>query len=364
MMQPSAAELAKRRLTIASRRLGTKNPVDAIGGLLDRSFNLPAGDPRYRNNVLTPGHFPLEHSFSEVAGDALRLDLEPLGPGATAHSRQQEASREMRRIVGQSFGNSALRWFDERSEPWRRTWTHGGARFGAWFGLGVDPYGVQESKVYYELRPGDVDSLPHNLQHVARVAMDALPGLIPIFTSIACGRQRGSQRVYFFHRGSLRLLDLEGLLNRLGIGHQLPSLLAAAGVILGGRFVLPEGSVIIGLRDTHKGIELKLDVLLAGMPDPPPQMYELIKMALSERPGSQKQLRNWVAAMTPDDARGPGRISVVSMRVMPQMSTRCSIYLRPSGYEQVGREAAGPGAGLPPPRRAPARLPMRDPYRV
>ena len=47
--------------------------------------------------------------------------------------------------------------------------------------------------------------------------------------------------VYFFHRGELRLLALEPLMNRLGIGHQLPSLLAAVGVILGGRFVLPEG---------------------------------------------------------------------------------------------------------------------------
>ena len=360
MRRTTASDLAKRRLTIASRRLGTRNPVEAIGGLIDRSFSLPVGDPRYRDNVLTPGSFPLEHSFSEVASDALRLDLEPLGPGATPHSRQQEASREMRRIVGGSFGDQALRWFDERSEPWRGTWTHGGARFGAWFGLGVDPYGVQESKVYYELRPGDLDSLPHNLQHVARVAIDALPGLIPIFTSIACGRQRGSQRVYFFHRGSLRLLDLEKLLHRLGIGHQLPSLLSAAGVILGGRFVLPEGSVIIGLRDTHKGIELKLDVLVAGMPDPPPQMYQLIKMALSERPGAQTSLQRWVTAMTPDDADSPGRISVVSLRVQPQMSTRCSIYLRPSGYEQIGREAPPPGA---PPRRV-HRPVAQDPYQL
>lgn len=361
MQTPSAAQLARRRLTLAARRLGTKNPVDAIGGLLDRSFHLPIGDPRYLNNVLTPGHFPLEHSFSELSSNALRLDMEPLGPGASPHARAQEAGREARGLIAGAFGNGALRWFDERSEKWRGTSLHGDARFGAWFGLGVDPWGVQEAKVYYELRPGDLDGLPPNLQHAARVAMDALPGLIPIFTSIACGRQRGAQRLYFFHRGDLRLLDLEPVLHRLGIGGQLPSLLAGAGVILGGRFVLPEGSVILGLRDTHRGMEMKLDVLVGGVPDPPPQMYDLVNMVLAERPHSQADLHKWVSAMTPDDANGPGNISVVSFRVQPQLPTRCSIYLRPSGYSQVGRSAPGPGVPAGPPRQPQNAA---DPYQV
>jgi hypothetical protein len=355
MQQSPASAVTRRRLSIASRRLGTKNPVDAIGGLLDRSFSLPLGDPRYENNVLTPGHFPLEHSFSELASNALRLDMEPLGPGASPHARQQEASREVRRLVGTGFGREALRWFDERSEKWRTSVAHGDARFGAWLGLGMDPWGLQEAKAYYELRPDDLDGLPPNLQHAARVAMGALPGLVPIFTSIACGRQRGAQRLYFFHQGDLRLLDLEPLLHSLGIGRQLPNLLAAAGVILGGRFVLPEGSVIVGLRDTQKGMELKLDVLIGAMPDPPPQMYDLINMVLAERPLAQTQLRRWAQAMTPDDLDGPGGISVVSFRVQPQLPTRCSIYLRPAGYSQNGRSQPGPGA------RAPI---AHDPYRV
>lgn len=355
-----AADVAKRRLLIAARRLGTPDPGEIIGGLLDRALDLPLGDPRYGQNQLTPGHTPIEHSFTETAADALRLDLEPLGPGASAHARQQEAGREMRRVVAANFGSAALRWFDQRSEPWRGAGLHGDARFGAWFGLGVDPSGVQESKVYYELRPGEVDGLPHNLQHVARVAMATLPGLVPIFTSIACGRQRGAQRLYFFHRGDLRLLDLEPLMHRLGVGTQLPALLASAGVVLGGRFVLPEGSVILGLRDTEKGIEMKLDVLIGGMPDPPRQMFELLNMAMGERPRSQAQLRRWVQAMTPDDEwdQGPGAISVVSFRAAPQLNaTRCSLYIRPNGYQQQGRMATGPGGA-----RAAAPAPAADPY--
>jgi hypothetical protein len=346
MIAPRAADVARRRLTIASRRLGTVNPADLIGGLIDRSFDLPLGDPRYGHNELTPGYMPLEHSFSEVSSNTLRLDMEPLGPGASPLARQQEAGREMRRVVKSSFGDSALRWFDERSEPWRGTRIDGAARFGAWYGLGVDSSGVEESKVYYELRPGDFDALPANLQHAARVAQAVLPGLVPIFTSIACGRKRGAQRLYFYHRGDLRLLDLEPLLHRLGIGGQLPGLLAAAGVVLGGRFVLPEGSTILGIRDTAKGIEMKLDVMVAGVPDPPPQMFSLFNMAIAERPQSQRALRNWVQAMTPDDQweNGPGNISVVSFKVQPQKATRCSLYIRPNGYTQQGRQSAGPGA--------------------
>jgi hypothetical protein len=354
MSTPRAADVAKRRLTLAARRLGTTNPVDAIGALIDRSFDLPLGDPRYGKNELTPGTMALEHSFSEMAGQSLRLDLEPLGPHASPHSRQQEASREMRRLVQANFGRPALEWFDRRSEPWRGMGIHGNARFGAWFGMGADPSGLQEAKVYYELRPGELDGLPPNLQHAARVAMASLPSLVPIFTSIACGRRRGAQRLYFFHRGDLRLLDLEPLLHRLGVGHQLPSLLAAAGVVLGGRFILPEGSVILGLRDTQKGIEMKLDVLVPGVPDPPQQMTGLLNLAMSDRPQSQRLLQQWLQAMTPDDEDGPGRISVVSFRVQPRLSTRCSLYIRPNGYTQQGRRAVAPGA----PR------PSADPYRV
>ena len=185
-----AADVAKRRLTIASRRLNTPNPVDIIGGLIDRSFDLPVGDPRYGRNQLTPGYVPIEHSYSELAPGALRLDLEPLGPQATPHAKQQEAGRVMRQVVKQHFGDRALSWFDQRSEPWRGSRLPGDAKFGAWFGLGVDRSGVEESKVYYELRPGELDSLPPNLQHAARVAMTCLPKLTPIFTSIACGRAK------------------------------------------------------------------------------------------------------------------------------------------------------------------------------
>ncbi len=333
MRTPPAAQVARRRLSIASRRLGTHDPTEAIGGLLDRTFELPCGDPRYGHNHLTPGAMPLEHSYSEVAGNALRLDMDVLGPQASPIAKQQEAGRTMRELVGRYYGNAALGWFDQRSEAWRGSRLDGGARFGAWFGAGFDDRGPQELKVYYELRPGQLDALPPNLQHAARVCMSCLPSLVPVFTSVACGRTRGSQRLYFFHDGDLRLLDLEPLMNQLGIGSRLPALLSSVGLMMGGRFVLPRGSVILGLRDTTRGFELKLDVLLSAVADPPRQLHGLIQMLLAERPQAQRELRTWMQAMTPDDAPSVGPISAISTRVSSGSESRLSVYFRPVGYD-------------------------------
>jgi hypothetical protein len=94
-------------------------------------------------------------------------------------------------------------------------------------------------------------------------------------------------------------------------------------------------------------------------------MYQLLNMVMAERPNSQSALRRWAQAMTPDEEEGPGRISVVSFRVQPQLGARCSIYLRPSGYTQLGRRALAPSEA--PPMHRPAARPSRitaDPYRI
>lgn len=336
---PRVSDLARHRLATAARRLGTRNPVDYIGGLLDRTFELPAGDPRYGQNALLPGFLPLEHSFSETAKESLRLDLEPLGPLTSPMTRVHEVSREARKQVASELGPAALRWFDERSEPYRGTRLSGAARFGAWFGAAFDSDGLQECKVYYELEPGGLEDLPPTLRHVCRVAQSCLPGLVPIFTSVACGRGHGGQRVYFYHRGELRLLELEPLMNQLGVGHQLPGLLTAVGLILGGRFVLPEGSVVIALRDTGRGIEMKVEILMPAVPDPPREMHGLIQMHLAQRPDSQRALQRWLSAMAPEagpgDVPSAGDISVLSVRVTPSTPARLTLYFRPSGYEQT-----------------------------
>jgi hypothetical protein len=329
-----AADVVKQRLGIAARRLGTANPATVLGRMLDDSFRLPLGDPRYRQNLFTPGHMPLEHSFSEYSGHSLRLDLEPFGSDISPLTRQQETSRAMRSLVKGTYGDQALHWFDQRSEHFRRGQMSGHHRFGAWFGASFDDGGMRETKVYYELTNDDLEALPPNLLHATRVAMAALPDLRPLGLSIACGRNSGAQRVYLFHNADLRLLDLEPVMNSLGVGHQLPSLLQSLGLVLGGRFTLPKGAAIIGLRDTAKGVEMSLYTLLPAFPDPPREMHGLIQMLLQQRPDAQRNFAQWLQSMTPDDRNGPGNISTVGVRVTQAQPARLNIYFLPVGYDR------------------------------
>lgn len=329
-----AADFARERLSLAARRLGTADPSGTLGELLDRSFDSPLGDPRYRGNTLCPGcAIPLEHSFDEMSASSLRLGLEAV-PGAAPDTRRHETTRAMRGLVDSHFGARALSWFDRSSEAWRGMHAPGDQRFGAWFGAAFDEAGLQTSKVYYECTRDQLEALPPNLRHAARTAMACLPALVPAFVSVACGRAQGAQRIYFYHNADLRLLDLEPLMNRLGVGHQLPGLLTAVGLILGGRFVLPRGSVILGIRDTSKGFELKMHLVVPEVPDAPSQMHGLIQMHLAQRPGSQRAMRQWFQAMTPDHESAPGSISVVGVRIAPTLSGRLTVYFTPVGYDR------------------------------
>ena len=166
-----------------------------------------------------------------------------------------------------------------------------------------------------------------------RIAQDALPGLVPVFTSIKCGRDAGSQRVTFLHRGPLRLTQLGALMNRLGLGHQLPGLMQITGLCLGGRFDLPERSVLIGLRESSEGPELKLEIMLGMIPDVPPAFLDLLTLGLSERPRELSALGRWLRAFTPEEVGWPGEFSVLSIRATQRTAARVNLYLRPAEYE-------------------------------
>jgi hypothetical protein len=326
------AKLIKSTLDRAARTIGAANPLPVVGALIDRSFPMPLGAKEYGSNTLAPGAVAFEPSFSERETGSLRFTLEPLA-GASPVSRQQEATREMRRLVGPTFGSDALRWFDERSEEWRGMTAAPRATYGAWFGAAFDPDGLAGSKVYYELRPGQLDALPPGAKRLSQAALDNVPGLTPLFTTIRCGRASGSQRVTFLHRGTLRLADLGPLMTRLGMASHLPGLMQIVGVALGGRFDLPDGSVMIGVAETPDGPELRLEVALGMVPDVPPSFLDLLALALGERPRELKALGRWLRAFTPEDMDGPGRFSVMSVRATPGSGARVNLYLRPVELE-------------------------------
>ena len=290
------SDLVKRSLRSASRALGTRDPLPYLDGLIDRTFYGSDDDIGYARNALTPGAVPYEPSFSESEPDTLRFTIEPLGPHAPPVARRDEATREMRRLISPLFGRDALRWFDSRSEEWRGFGGLSWMNYGAWFGSAFDEDGLYATKIYYELLPTQIDALSPNLAQLTRQVMTEMPSLMPIFTSIGCKRDNGSQRVTFLHRGALLVSALGPLMNRLGIGHQLPSLMRIVGVALGGRFELPPGGVLVGVRDTPEGPELKLEILLAAIPDLPARFLDLLKLGLAERPRQLAALSRWLDA--------------------------------------------------------------------
>ncbi|MBT9553531.1 MAG: hypothetical protein IV088_22025 [Hydrogenophaga sp.] len=329
--------LVTRSLNAASQALGTRDPMPYVGDLIERTFYLPDDDVSYANNRLTPGAVPYEPSFSESDPHTLRFTIEPLGPGASPVARRDEATREMRRLIQPVFGRDALRWFDSRSEEWRGFGGMSWMNFGAWFGSAFDEDGLYAAKIYYELLPSQIDALSPTLAELTRRVMAEMPTLMPIFTSIGCKRDSGSQRVTFLHRGALAVSALGPLMNRLGIGHQLPSLMRIVGVALGGRFELPAGGVLIGIRETTDGVELKLEILLAAIPDLPARFLDLIKLGLAERPRQLLALSRWLDAFGVDDVSQQGHFSVLSLRVTPTTQARISLYVRPIEFEM--REA-------------------------
>jgi hypothetical protein len=330
---PPMSSLVRQSLQQASHRLGVASPLAYMGPLIDRSFERPQDDTAYAYNTLTPGAVAYEPSFSETEPDTLRFTIEPLGPDAPPVARRDEATREMRRLIAPIFGSEALRWFDARSEQWRGMSGLGWMKFGAWFGSAFDEDGLYASKIYYELMPSQIDALSPNLARLTRTVISEKPSLIPIFTSIGCKRDIGSQRVTFMHRGALQVATLGPLMNRLGIGHQLPSLMRIVGVALGGQFELPNGGVLLGLRDSTEGVELKLEILLASLPDLPARFLDLLRLGLAERPRQLAALERWLAAFGVEDANQPGHFSVLSIRVTPQSPARISLYVRPIEFE-------------------------------
>lgn len=345
MAQHVMSELVRRRLATASRALSVSDPNADVGGLLERTFWLPAGDPKYAANALTPGAAPCEPRFDENAPQVLTIAIEPLAPGSSPVSRRDEATREMRRLVAPHFGREALRWFDGRSEDWRGFGAPGSLEYGAWFGTSHDEGGLRSSSVYYELHPQQIDGLSPQLGGMVRSARELLPRLVPVFTTITCTRGRGEQRVSFLHDGPLRLNDLEPLMRQLGLGHRLSGLMRVVGLVLGGRFDLPPRSVLVGLRATERGVELDLEVMLDMIPDVPPAFLDLLALGLAERPRELRGLGRWLHAFTPESSRGPGDISTLHVRTTAEQAPRVSLHLRPVEFEVRGA-AQAVGAGV------------------
>jgi hypothetical protein len=335
LREPMVAKVA-RRLQSAAHALGTADPFAPSRDLFMRTFQYPEGDPRYRDNALLPMAVPFEPSFSENQPRTVRFTIEPLPPDASSMDRRDESTREMRRLIGDFMGRDALHWFDAASEPFRGFANGGGQLdYGAFFGSSFDRDGLYASKVYYELPGGrgQIDNLPVGLNRIVQAALQLVPGLRPLFTTMAAQRDMGGQRLTFACTEPLKLSDLQPVLDALGLGHRLPGIMQMLGLVLGGRFDLPAHSALLAFGEGPFGPDFEIYVLLSAIPDVPPAFLSLLTMGLAERPRGLAALERWMGAFTPEDEHWPGRFSIISLRTDRQSPPRISLYLRPIEFE-------------------------------
>ena len=338
MTQPMS-HVVRHRLAHAAHNLGTVDPSAYLGRAFDEAFDLPQGDGRYGMNSLSPGAAPLETSFSEAEPYGLRFTMEPLGPHGTPGMKRQEASRQVRRLIGPMFGNDALYWFDRTSEEHRGNTGGAGLHFGAWMGAAFDRDGLYSSKAYYELRNQNLIELPQPLRGYVDMARNALPSLQPLFSTISVRQNAGKQRITFRVNGAIRVEDFRPMLEALGLDDKMAQLTRLFGLALGGLFEAPDGSVLVGIADSPDGPEVKVELLVAAIPELPNSFVDLLRLGLSERPRHLRALDHWMGAFTPEGADMPGDFSVMSVKLTRPNPAQVSLYLRPMGFE-IAQEMA------------------------
>jgi len=329
--------MAKQLLYHAAQRLGTANPLEDVSDVLDESLAFPLGEP-------SGGPRALEPSFAETAPESLSFLVTRGGRSTTPADRIESSTHALYQVAGHRFGPEAVRWLDSRLEAVKSHGHQRSASWGASFSSGFDRNGVTEAAVHYELGPMLMDALPAPLFRLAQTAMESVPGLRPAVSSVRCGRSSGSQQVSFAVDRALPLADLKPLMDRLGLGARHTSLMSACAFILGARFTLPPDTAMITLRPSRAGVEMRLDVDLDALPDPPAQLMALMRLQMTERPRGLQALDRWLMALTPDGYPGPGTVSVLSVWVRPDLPARLALYLRPAALapEPVRKAAPAP----------------------
>lgn len=339
MHSHNVATLAKSLIARASQRLGVAAPDEDVSDIVDGTLSYPLGPHR---------SVPLSPHYTETTPEHLAFVVQPEAPGITPSDRVEGATRSLSRIVERNFGREARHWLDGKTEAMRGGGYLRSASMGARFGSSFDRNGVSESFAQYEWGPQLMDTLPSALYRIVRAAMESLPGLSPALSTVRCGRSSGSHQVSFELDRPLALAALQPLMDQLGLGSRHAGLMSALAFVLGARFTLPPDTCLLTLRPTRSGIELRLDVNLDALPDPPAQLMALMRLQMTERPKSLQGLDRWLLALTPDGYPGPGTVSVLSVWVRPDLPARLALFLRPALFE---------GAPTQPVARAPAPAP-------
>jgi hypothetical protein len=335
-----AADAAKRLLRTASHRLMTPDPTAdrVLTQSLDRSLDWRVGD------AVPAASRSFEPNFAETTGRSLAFQVRPAGRGISLSDQREISNGAVRGLIHEHFGAEPLSWFDGKAEA--ALARHSGVSgYGARYALGLDSGGLTEVQASYEWGPMVLDMLPGPVMNLAQTALTTVPGLRPFATTIRCGRTSGGQQISFELTGETPLDALKPLMDALGMGERHGGLVTLLAFVLGARFTLPPSVATLTLLHGPRGPELRLDVNIDALPDAPEQLLPLLRLPMTERPQNLAALDTWMTAMTPDGYYGPGSVTVLSVRVRPDLPARLALYLRPLALDAVPPPA---GAEVPP----------------
>src|SRR5262245_47036652 len=102
-----AASLVRACLDAVARRVGADGALHLVSDLLDASFPYPAGHAAYDVSVWIRGKVPCLLSFAEREPAALRIFLEPFGPGALPETRRRAAMAWAADMASRHLGDEA-----------------------------------------------------------------------------------------------------------------------------------------------------------------------------------------------------------------------------------------------------------------
>ncbi len=327
MRYQRAAEAASTLLSQASRHLLTSNPLamPELRRAIDESLDWSLDQP-HRSDVFGP-------TFAENRANALGFEVEPGGCYATTADKSELATGAMRDIIGAGMGRDAARWFDARTEPFRVRHPGRGSNYGARFATAVDGGGLVEAQATYGWTKDLTGEFPRSIVEMASIAEQTLPGLVPFYTTIRCGRSAGGQQITFDLTQETSFSALKPLMDAFGLGHRHAGLMTLGAFTLGARFSLPARTSTLTLLRAGEKVEMRLDVNLDALPDAPAALLPLLRLPMAERPGSLAAFDRWLTALTPQGFWGPGSVTVLSIRVREDMPARLAVFLRPISFE-------------------------------
>jgi hypothetical protein len=331
-MHEPAATAVKEHFSLVSRRLGSADPVPLVGDLLEAGLPLPLHDPRYLHNRLIPGVFPLEYSFSDVSSSAFRFTAQ-MFPLADPGERRHRTTVAVTTLLRRAFGPSAVAAFGRDAAAFIEAPVHAGATIGAAWGAVVGGEGIREVRAYYDMDRARIAQLPAPLRDVAERLMAELPDLHPYGTAFAVRQEKAGARFYAWHRAAdLSVAALRGAMQALGLGRERGALLALLFEMIGERDPLPGPAVMLGVRPTAQGIELKIDVLLFAIPDEIHHVEPRLLRHLAEEPGGPAPFESWLRAIAPPAGQHPGRPHVAGIKVATERRPEVTLYYKPAAY--------------------------------